>query len=81
MSATQVVIVRATGQRFRAVSESTLEVMHRVYGAANVSLTEVVETPGGRYPFMPRCTCGAAFRGYANESAAQIVVDDHTCKG
>lgn len=79
MSGIQTVIVKATGRRFQNVSESTLEVMRRAYGATNISLIEVVRVSGARYPFTPQCTCNAAFRGYANESAAQIVADDHTC--
>lgn len=39
----------------------------------------VVHTPGARYPFKPQCECGAPFRGYAAEHAAQTIAADHKC--
>jgi hypothetical protein len=32
---------------------------------------------GGRYPFLPTCSCGWVTRGYVAEHAAQLMADDH----
>lgn len=37
----------------------------------------IVAQVGGRYPFRPTCSCGLAWRGYAAEHAAQIIVNAH----
>lgn len=36
-----------------------------------------VDFVGGRHPFRPVCSCGAAFRGYVAEHAAQIMLEAH----
>ena len=32
---------------------------------------------GGRYGYVPTCSCGWVTRGYVAEHAAQAVADDH----
>lgn len=39
-----------------------------------------VDFVSGRYPYVPRCTCGAPFRGYVAEHAAQLLADAHAAE-
>lgn len=42
--------------------------------------SSVSHLPGTRYPWLPVCSCGARFRGYASERAARLMaasIDAH----
>jgi hypothetical protein len=36
-----------------------------------------VTLSGGRYGYVPTCSCGWVTRGYVAEHAAQLMADDH----
>lgn len=71
--------VTATGRVFEGISEATLAVLRRTFGAVTTGVVHsvsVAATPG-RYPYRPVCTCGEQFRGYVARHAAQAVADAH----